>query len=68
MKSNDYEKLATDMSGFNMNFSQNGRYNYGFYASVSDHIASEYNDANGAAIHPARARPPRGRRRHGEPG
>ena len=43
MKSNDYEKLATDMSGFNMNFSQNGRYNYGFYASVSDHIASEYN-------------------------
>lgn len=47
MRSNEYHKLAGDMSGFDMNFSQDGRMRYGFYASASDHIASDYNGGMG---------------------
>ena len=47
MRSNEYHKLASDMSGFDMNFSQDGRMRYGFYASASDHIASDYNGGMG---------------------
>ena len=47
MRSNDYEKLAKDMSGFDMNFSRDGRFRFGFYASASDHIACDFNGGHG---------------------
>lgn len=43
MKAQEYDKLAGDMCGFDMNFAQEGACYYGFYASVSDHVASYYN-------------------------
>ena len=47
MRTNEYDKLGKDMSGFDMNFSRDGRLRFGFYASASDHIASDYNGGVG---------------------
>ena len=38
------------MSGFDMNFSQQGAKRWGFYAACSDHIASDYNSYGGGSF------------------
>lgn len=47
MRSNKYQLLAKDLTGFDMNWSQHGAKKWGFYASCSDHIASDYNAQGG---------------------
>jgi len=47
MRSNKYDQLGKDMAGFNFDFSQQGARKWGFYCSVSDHIASDYNGGRG---------------------
>ena len=41
-RSGDYDKLAADPLGFDMALSRCGQKSFAFYASCSDHIASEY--------------------------
>ena len=50
MPSQNYHLLAKDMSGFDFNFSQQGAKRRGFYASCSDHIASDYNKHGGGSL------------------
>lgn len=50
MRSQNYHLLAKDLSGFDFNFSQQGAKRWGFYASCSDHIASEYNACGGGKM------------------
>lgn len=42
MRSGEYQKLATDISGFDMSNSADGRHHYAFYGATSDHIPSDY--------------------------
>ena len=46
MRSGQYDKLASDIAGFDFNFSAHGAKKWGFYCSCSDHIASDYHSGS----------------------
>eukprot|EP00854_Cymbomonas_tetramitiformis_P012656 gene12656-14962_t len=50
VRSQNYHLLAKDLSGFDFNFSNQGAKKWGFYASCSDHIASDYNASGGGSF------------------
>ena len=50
MRSQNYNLLANNLAGFDFNFNHNGAKQWGFYASCSDHIASEYNAMGGGSL------------------
>ena len=49
MRAAKYNEIANDPAGYDMEFSQGGLQGFGMYASLSDHLASFYNEMNANA-------------------
>ena len=52
MRNADYDKLASDIAGFDFNFSAEGAKKWGFYCACSDHVASHYHNEHRTSTMP----------------